>query len=185
MSSVSLDTKTEQELVQAAQQDSSKFGKLYEHYHPFLYRFILSKVSSKEAAEDLTSQTFEKALKNIHTFTWQGNSLSAWLYQIAKRLIIDYYRANARHSAVLNEGIDATLVSDSSSLENQVETELSQDLLQQLIEKLPEKEKKVMYLKFYNGYTNKLISEITGLSETNIGTILYRSTAKIKQLSKF
>lgn len=175
-----MDPKLEQELLTAAQADPAKFSAIYEHYQPHLFRFVSAKVNSKEIAEDLTSQTFEKALKNIHSFQWEGNSLSSWLYQIAKRLIIDYYRATARHSAVVTDAVDITTTSDNSSLEHQVESEVNQDLLQKLIEKLPEKERKVMYLKFYNGYTNKLIAEITELSETNVGTIIYRAVQRLK-----
>lgn len=181
MAAVSLNPKVEQELLAAAQADPAKFSAIYEHYEPHLYRFVFAKVSIKEIAEDLTSQTFEKALKNIHTFKWEGNSLSSWLYQIAKRLIIDYYRATARHGAVVTDAVDTTTLSDNYSLEQQIETEVNQNLLQDLIEKLPEKERKVMYLKFYNGYTNKLIGEITGLSETNVGTIIYRAVRRLKQ----
>lgn len=181
MAAVSLDPKIEQELLTAAQADPTKFSAIYEHYHPHLLRFIQTKVNTKEIAEDLTSQTFEKALKNIKAFTWEGNSLSSWLYQIAKRLIIDYYRSTARHGAVVTDALDTTLLPDNSSLETQVETEVNQDILQTLIEKLPEKDRKVMYLKFYNGYTNKVIGEIVGLSETNVGTIIYRAVQKLKQ----
>src|SRR5512145_1116864 len=98
MSVVSLDLETEKKLVTAAQADPQRFEQLYVHYQPPIQRFIMAKLANKEVSEDLTAQVFEKALKNIHTFEWQGNSFSSWLYQIAKRVIIDYLRQQKRRN---------------------------------------------------------------------------------------
>ncbi len=83
----------EKEYIALAQKNPKHFDSLYKLYHDKIYRYILSKVNRETAvAEDLTSVTFEKALKNIGRFRWQGIPFSAWIYRIANNTIIDYYR---------------------------------------------------------------------------------------------
>lgn len=174
-----MDPKIEQEMVAAAKQDPSLFAPLYTHYHPHLLRFVQSKVSQPEVAEDLTAQAFEKALKNLSSFEWQEVPFSAWLYQIAKRLIIDHYRRNDRRQMGGSEEME--MATDTNSLERQVEDEVASDSIRKLLATLPERERKVAYLKFYNGYSNKVIADLTGLSETNVGTIIYRVVSKFRK----
>lgn len=179
MSIVSLDLETEKKLVAAAQAAPQKFEPLYSYYQPHIYRFVLAKVSQKEIAEDLTSQVFEKALKNIDSFNWQGAPFSAWLYQIAKRVIIDHFRSlKRRNTHNLDE--DIQIADQGKSMETNVEEELSHNLIKQVLAELPEREQQVITLKFYSGYTNKLIAQVTKISETNVGTIIYRVIQKLK-----
>ncbi len=180
MSVISLDLETEKKLVAAAQEHPQQFEPLYVYYQPHILRFVLAKVGHKELAEDLSAQVFEKALKNIHTFTWQGAPFSAWLYQIAKRLIIDHLRQQKRRNTQ-NLAEDVQIPATGKPMEAEIEDEVSHKLIKQMLTELPERERQVIYLKFYNGYTNKLISQQTGLSETNVGTILYRVVQKLRQ----
>ncbi len=84
-----------------------EFGKLYDLYIKKIYDFIYYKTGHKQTAEDLTSQTFFKALKSINTFkiskiekeTGEKNNkilrdtnFSAWLYRIARNTVIDHHR---------------------------------------------------------------------------------------------
>jgi RNA polymerase sigma-70 factor (ECF subfamily) len=85
----------EEKLIQDAVQegDSSAFGKLYDHYQPMIYRFVLVKVSRREEAEDIAHQVFLQAWQNIRTYRHRGYPFSSWLYRIARNQVIDYYRA--------------------------------------------------------------------------------------------
>jgi RNA polymerase sigma-70 factor (ECF subfamily) len=180
MSVISLDLETEKKLVAAAQDNPEKFEPLYVHYQPHIERFVMAKLGHKEIAEDLTAQVFEKALKNIHTFTWQGTSFSSWLYQIAKRLIIDYLRQQKRRNTH-NLAEDVQIAATGKPMETEIEDELLHRLIKEVLNELPEREREAIFLKFYRGYTNKLIAQQTGISETNVGTILYRVVQKLRQ----
>ena len=74
----------------------NEFGKLYDKYIKKIYNFIYYKTHHKETAEDLTSQTFIKALDNIKTFSESKGSFASWLYRIARNNVIDYYRKKER-----------------------------------------------------------------------------------------
>ena len=73
--------------------DAEAFGQLYDHYSPAVYRFIYYRVSSQALAEDLTSETFFRALRSMASFQWQGKDFGAWLTTIARNLVVDHYKA--------------------------------------------------------------------------------------------
>src|SRR6185312_13752829 len=75
-------------LVDLAQRgDSEAFGMLYERYVDVVYRYV--RVGSQQLAEDLTSETFLRALRRMDSFSWQGRDIAAWFITIARNLITD------------------------------------------------------------------------------------------------
>src|SRR4051794_40570600 len=77
----------------AREGDAEAFGHLYDHYSPAVYRFVFYRVSSQAVAEDLTSDTFFRALRSMTQFQWQGKDFGAWLMTIARNLVVDHYKA--------------------------------------------------------------------------------------------
>ncbi len=73
--------------------DSEAFGMLYDHYHVAVYRFIYYRVGSVALAEDITSETFFRALRSMGSFRWQGKDFGAWLMTIARNLTTDHFKA--------------------------------------------------------------------------------------------
>ena len=82
---------------------SEQFGQIYDQYIDKIYRFVYLKVSSQEIAEDITSRVF---LKGWEAFQSPKNDIknpSAFLYQIARNMVIDHYRAKGRSKTVSME----------------------------------------------------------------------------------
>lgn len=78
------------ELVRAAQQgDRDAFGQLYTRYAPGVSRFVGTRVRDRGLAEDLTSETFARALRRLDSVTYQGKDPGAWFTTIARNLIFD------------------------------------------------------------------------------------------------
>lgn len=145
------------------------------------------RVTSKEVAEDLTSEIFEKVYKTINDFQWQGVTLSAWLFRIARNHLIDYYRKNNKfkNDTSLDEIIDI-VVSNSTPIEKQIEESETEVNLFKSISELEQEDQYLIYYKFYEEMSNKQISELTGISETNIGTKLHRIRKKLaKHITKY
>src|SRR5687767_7373922 len=77
-------------LVELAQRgDAEAFGMLYERYVDTVYRYVYVRVGSQQVAEDLTSETFLRALRRMDSFSWQGRDIAAWFITIARNLITD------------------------------------------------------------------------------------------------
>ncbi len=183
MSVVSLEPEIERRLVKQAQRDKKKFAPLYNHYLQPITKFITSRTSDPAMAQDLISKTFEKALKSIDNFQWQGVSFSAWLYRIAKNTLIDHYRSKEHmHTPQTIEEME--LPSHAATPDKVFETEAENKLLYQMLNELPPKEREIIYLKFFDGYTNKVIANLSNLTETNVGTIVYRAIKRIRELYK-
>ena len=81
-------------LVELAREgDKEAFGALYDHYHPSVYRFLYYRTRSVSLAEDLTADTFFRALRSMEGFRWQGKDFGAWLMTIARNLCTDHFKA--------------------------------------------------------------------------------------------
>ena len=78
-----MDLNEEKELIKLAQKDPEVFTKVYSHYYPKIFGYVLKRTANLEIAQDITSETFFKALKKLWQFRWRNIPLSAWLYKIA------------------------------------------------------------------------------------------------------
>jgi len=179
-----MDLKEEEKLVRAAQRVKSgpnaPFGELYQNYALRVRKFFLKRMADEDLADDLSSKTFEKALHGLEKFQWQGVPFSAWLFRIARNVLFDHLRAGKDKKMVSLEKAP-TLKGDLPTQFEELEQLQENELLWQALAKLPGREKEIVYLKFYEGHTNRVIAEITKLSETNVGTILYRTLRKLRE----
>jgi RNA polymerase sigma-70 factor (ECF subfamily) len=96
----------EAERLRAARHDLDCFAPLYDRYAPRIYLYCLRRVGSAHEAEDLTSLTFTRALGALGDY--QGGSVAAWLFTIARNTIIDHYRER-RTSRVPLEHVEDVL----------------------------------------------------------------------------
>src|SRR5206468_11851041 len=81
-------------LVERAQAgEAEAFGLIYDRYFDTVFRFVYFRVGNRQLAEDLTADTFLRALKRIGSFTWQGPDLGVWLVTIARNLVADHFKS--------------------------------------------------------------------------------------------
>jgi len=182
MSKISMDPKTERRLIEKSRKNKEEFAPIYKHYKRHIKKFFTFRVTGSETAEELTSITFEKALKGLDNFQWQGVSFSSWLFRIARNTLIDFYRKKDKRNKTSSLEIVYHLPSGESTPEEKVETMFAEEKLYKILKQLPPREQEIIYLKFFDGYTNKVIAQITELSETNIGTIVYRTIKKLRKM---
>ena len=170
----------ERKLVRKAQRDPKHFGKIYSHYHPRIRVFVLKKVSDDEIADDVTSMVFEKAIKNLSSFQWQGISFGSWLYRIARNTVYDYYRsAKRKRTSQLTDTVQEGL-SDDVSLEEDVLHDEQELKLYALIAKLEKKDQYLLYYRYFEGLSIREVSARVELSEANVATRLHRIREKLK-----
>jgi RNA polymerase sigma-70 factor, ECF subfamily len=87
-----MDLDEERELVRQAQKDPDAFAELYDVYYPKIFGYVLRRSANLEAAQDITSETFLKALRKLWQFQWRSISFSFWLYKIATNEVNQYFR---------------------------------------------------------------------------------------------
>ncbi|MEV4212637.1 sigma-70 family RNA polymerase sigma factor [Micromonospora sp. NPDC049662] len=85
------------ELVSCAQAgDPEAFGQIYDRYVDQVFKYIHRRVRNRHVAEDLTSETFLRAMRSIQAFRWMGRDFGAWLTRIARNLVVDHFKSG-RH----------------------------------------------------------------------------------------
>lgn len=180
-----LSEKTIEKILSKEKYNKSDFSNLYTIYEPKIRDFLTKKVSNRETAEDLTSEVFEKVLKTIDDFQWQGISIGAWIFRIARNHLIDHYRKmNKFKNDKSFEEIVNLVESSLPNAEMEVEKDEEDILLYNALKELKQDEQYLIYYKFFEEMSNSKISQITGLSETNIGTKLHRIRKKLAKIIK-
>jgi RNA polymerase sigma-70 factor (TIGR02952 family) len=155
------------------------FTELYEQYLPKVYRYVSYRISDVHMAEDLTSIIFEKALTKFQSYRSEKASFSTWIFSIARNTLIDHYRVNRREQEV---PLDTALFLSSQG-DDPEETMVKNEEYRQLqscISRLATHEKEIIALKFGAEMTNRQIARTLGLSESNVGTILFRTVRKLR-----
>ena len=168
------------QLVESAKTDTNAFGMIYDHYFPKVYAFVAAKVSSKNDAEDLVSEVFMKILENICDFEDRGLPFGAWVFRIARNALNDFYKKNAKvRTSDIEEAYGVKEDEEKTSPQKAALNELS-DAVKMVLRDLDEKELLVIQLKFFAQLNNREITQVTGLSESNVGVILYRTLKKMR-----
>jgi RNA polymerase sigma-70 factor (ECF subfamily) len=126
-----------------------------------------------QIAEDLTATTFEKAWRTRQSYRNEKAQVSTWLFTIAHHTMIDYFRTR-RNELPLEavEDLPDRLVG--SSPEEATQSLDDKERLRQILLQLPERERELVALKYGAQMTNRAIANHTGLTESNVGTILSR-----------
>ncbi|MFH1451160.1 MAG: RNA polymerase sigma factor [bacterium] len=166
----------EKEIILACQSGKmERFAEIYDLYVKKIYGFIYCKTFHRETAEDLTSETFLKALRGISKFKDEGN-FSSWVYQIARNTVIDYYRC--RKTAV---NID-----DVWDLGEDVDIEGSLDQKAKLLEVkkylavLPSIQRDIVLMRIWQEMSYQEIADAVGKTEENCRVIFSRTLSKLR-----
>ena len=160
------------------------FTYIFETYYKRVYNFMYYRVNCHYTSEDLTSQTFEKIMANIETYSKNKSPFEVWVFAISRNVINDYFRSLKKHRT-FSLDLVKEFVSRKKTPEDIVEMVETNDELLKAIKVLDEREKNIVALKFGAELKNKEIATILDLTESNVGVILYRTMKKLKiQLEK-
>jgi RNA polymerase sigma-70 factor (ECF subfamily) len=170
------------ELVERAQAgEADAFGRLYDQYSDTVYRYIYYRVGGKATAEDLTSETFLRALRRIGTFTWQGRDFGAWLVTIARNLVADHFKSSRfRLEVTTGEMLDANEVERSP--EDSVLESLSNAALLEAVRRLNPQQQECVTLRFLQGLSVAETARVMGKNEGAIKTLQYRAVRTLARL---
>jgi RNA polymerase sigma-70 factor, ECF subfamily len=143
---------------------------------PRIYNYFRFRFGSDVDVEELTAKTFEKAWRNRARYRRDIAGFSTWLFRIAHNVGIDYLRSRRPHVSI--DQIDEP--ASESTPEHVVELQSDLARLAALTAGLPERERDLIALKYGATLSNREIATLTGLSESNVGTILHRTVAVLR-----
>jgi RNA polymerase sigma-70 factor (ECF subfamily) len=159
--------------------DSSTFAAYYDAYFPRIYTYVRYRVGTAAKADDLVAEVFEHALTNLHQYKPDVAPPAVWLFAIARNAVNDHLRAEQRHRWVSLEVIREWL-SPTPQPEDVVLTRELRRALLVAVSQLSDRERDLVALKFAGHLTNRRIAALTGLTESNVGVILYRALQRLK-----
>lgn len=154
---------------------SEAFSKLYDLYVEKIYKFIYYKTFHTQTAEDLTSEVFYKALKNIDKFNPKYR-FSTWIYKIAQNAITDYFRT---YKKTINIE-DVWDLADDADLIKQVDDKINFNKIKKHLNQLAAIQRDIIIMRLWQDLSYDEISEITGKSAENCRVIFSRSISSLR-----
>jgi RNA polymerase sigma factor (sigma-70 family) len=161
----------------------SSFTALYEEHMSYVFRYINYRVGNRSEAEDLTSVVFEKALAAFHRYDRKKAAPQTWLLTIARNTVTDYFRKSSKKNTLPLESAVGIESADPSPPEETERREECQQL-RVCLAALAQREQEIISLKFGAELNNRQIASVLGLSENNVGTMLFRAVCKLRNCFK-
>jgi len=159
-----------------AMSESINWKEIYDHLLPRVFHFFCYKVGDRFLAEELTSITFERAWVNRESYKRDVSAFQFWLFGIAQKVAADYFRKSRREVP-----LDAVKLPSNQNVERELESQMDFERLASLLGRLLERERLLIALKYGAELNNREIARQTGLSESNVGTILFRAVTKLRE----
>lgn len=143
---------------------------------PRLFNFFRYRTGDDHLAQDLTSTTMMRAWRSRERFSGERGKFEAWIFAIARNVVVDHLRKH-RPTVTLEAIYD--LASD-FSVEQEAQKARDFTRLYARLSQLPDREQELIALKYGAGMTNREVAVATGLSESNVGTLLHRTIKKLR-----
>lgn len=161
--------------------DKDAFGLLYDHYQPSVYRFLYYRTRSATLAEDLTADTFFRALRSMNNFRWQGRDFGAWLMTIARNLTTDHFKAGRTRLEMTTE--DMSLHDGlTEGPESAVLAGLTNEVLLKALTQLPTEQRECLIMRFLQGLSIAETAQSLGRSDGAIKQLQLRGVRNLAKL---
>ena len=169
-------------LVRRAQEgDAEAFGELYDHYVTMVHRYVYHRVGDRATAEDVTSETFVRALRRIDSLSFQGRDVGAWLVTIARNIILDHVKSSRYRLEVATADMrDADRATDGP--EDAVVAHLTNRELLACVQQLGSEQQECIVLRFLHGLSVSETAEIMGKKDGAIKALQHRAVRRLAGL---
>jgi RNA polymerase sigma-70 factor (ECF subfamily) len=175
----------EAELVERAKADPDAFALLYERHVRSVYAFALSRVHDVHSAEDVTSQTFLKALRGLPRYEYRGAPFRSWLLRIAANLVVDLRRAPHAEVPLLRHPAGTDLDEEIQVVDEQAEQDIAAweqaEAFSRLIAELTSEQRTAVQLRFVDGLQIAGIAEKMSRSEGSVKMLLMRALQNLRR----
>ncbi len=163
-----LDSNKDNALVKRAQAgETAVIGELYDRHQDRIYRYIWSRVGNQQLAEDLTGDVFERMVANLPSYQIGKTPFHAWLYQIARNLIVDTYRKEEHRQT---EPLETAAAQPDGSVmvQTAVEQKWAVEQVHHALEVIDPIQREVIILRFMVGMS---IQEVALTLEKTVGAV--------------
>jgi RNA polymerase sigma-70 factor (ECF subfamily) len=162
-------------LIEAAQADPRRFAELYEANFDRVYAFVARRTRSREEAEDITGEVFQRALENLSRYEWRGVPFHSWLLRIAANAIADRI-----HRAPEEQEL-ATDIADAAETEREIQRQV---MLSKLVDGLPKDQRLVLVRRFVEERSIREIAAELGRSEGAVKQLQFRALQTLREKTR-
>jgi RNA polymerase sigma-70 factor (ECF subfamily) len=169
-------------LVRQAQAgDAEAFGRLYDHYVTMIHRYVYHRLGDRALAEDVTSETFVRALRRIDSLSFQGRDVGAWLVTIARNIIRDHVKSSRFRLEVSTADMrDADRATDGP--EDAVVAHLTNQQLLACVQQLNSEQQECIVLRFLQGLSVAETAAVMGKKDGAIKALQHRAVRRLATL---
>lgn len=172
----------ERALVERAKADPSAFAELYRRYLPRVHAFAYRRTGSVEAAEDITSAAFERALRNLHAFSWRPAGFGPWLFRIVANELADHYRRAGRAASDRAAGAADRLHADDprDPADEVGERDAVAELLTAM-DRLNPRYQRALELRYLAGLSADEAAAAMGVSKATFAVVVHRAIRSLRR----
>ena len=167
----------EEEQINKAKINPQYFAPIYSRYYDSIFRYIYKRVNEQEAAFDLTSCVFIKALSALNKYEFRGIPFSSWLFRIAKSEVYQSFRDKKVINLIHNDSIYYVEIEEEIFKSKDDEFQL----LKKCLENLKINELQLIEMRFFEKLSFREIGEDLGITENNAKVKTFRVLAKLKK----
>jgi len=168
----------ESKLISLSKQgDPEALASLYACYVERITRYVYSRVTDHQLAEDITSRIFLKMLEKLDTYQVGQSPVIAWLYRMAHNAVIDHYRM--KRTFVSLEDLHQAEVKQEDGIEEKLELQIKSQQLRAALQVLTEEQQRVLILKFIDGLSTREIARRLGKRQGAVRGLQMRALQKL------
>jgi len=157
-----------------------EFGKIYDEFVDKIYRFVFIKVNSEEIAEDLTSDVFLRCYQVYKRDQNSIDNIQAFLYQIARNLIVDHYRSKSKNKVVSVD--DYPIPDPKSDIEKSVEKKIDMEKIKAVLAGLDNSDyQDVVVWHYVDDLSVPEIAKIMEKPEGTIRVMIHRALGEVRK----
>ncbi len=167
-------------VTRAQNSDMQALGALYDQHHEALFRYLWARVGDRQLAEDLTGEVFLRMLGALPRYRASAAPFRAWLYQIARNLLVDHYRKTKGRVVVALQ--QAEEIGDGRvDLSAVAEQHLTLERVHQALAHLDEAQREVVTLRFLSGLSLQETAAVVEKTEAAVKALQHRGLAALRQ----
>lgn len=164
-------------ITEAQKGGKDAYGKIYELFYRRIFRYCSINTRKVEIAQDICQETFLKAWKALPQFSQKGGSFQAYLFKIARNLIIDLSRKHKEESLENYQGIETN-----EHFEEKIEKVEDTKRVQRALSHLDDLERQIIILHYFEDMTGREVAQVVGIKEGNLRVKTHRVLEKLKEI---
>ena len=165
--------------IEPTRAKEARLASLYEEYYDRIAHYVYVRIGDKSEAEDIASEVFLKALESLRTYEERGLPMQAWLFKIARNMVVDHLRKATKYKKIPIETVE---INDESDPQKTAETNIEMEKVAIAMQQLTDAQKEVIQLRFFGGLNSREVSVLLNKSDGAVREMQRAALEKLRGL---